>query len=447
MIQKKCHLITTFFTEHFDFDKNSLKILIFENDNQDLPDKSLFSKKVNEKIIYNILEEKLFNYKNKIKKESKNEIISNFFSKFLEENQNILPSYFKNTVDDINQPNYEDFLFSINNKIDKIFFNFIEPYLSLNYKISIILNLKNNTTNISKNNNNSLVIYNSFRKRINIRKIYYMYNYNNYININEIISSIMSTKFHSIDKLNSLFQIKAINYIINSDSYFLFFISELYKSIYKKVTKRNNNNKFTDYPKFTIKIEEGKRYTKEDFLILQKSFEKKEEQKENKNKSNKKNLNDNEKIQYKLCKYDTDFEYDNNYFPFKSVYYLNGKEYKPQEIFKDYLVESKAWGFGKYVYKVPSKNLTLKGYKLKNLKISEVDNFINIYDFIFTIKNIDENNTIIIEKNDISELLKPYSKEEIFNSLLNKNFHYKCDEEEQDKIDDIIKGYLKIKFN
>ena len=65
-----------------------------------------------------------------------------------------------------------------------------------------------------------------------------MYNYNNYINLNEMISAIKGIQYHSNNELNSLFQIKAINYIINGDSYFVNFISELYKSVYKKVIKR-----------------------------------------------------------------------------------------------------------------------------------------------------------------------------------------------------------------
>ena len=182
----------------------------------------------------------------------------------------------------------------------------------------------------------------------------------------------------------------------------------------KKLDYELLNNK-----KFKIKIEKGKNYSNEDFYILQKNLEPIEEkkEKEHKDKSNNKSLKYNEKVSNKLGKY---VKYDNNYYLFKSNYYLNEEEYKPLKI--------------------------KSNYARKKYKILEDNNFINVYDLIFTIKAIDKNNTKLIEKNDISEILKPYSKEETFNSLLNKHFYYKVNEEEKDKINNIIKKYLKIIF-
>ena len=231
----------------------------------------------------------------------------------------------------------------------------------------------------------------------------------------------MKTQYHSNNILNSSFQIKAINYIINGDSYFSNFIFELYKSSFNKVIKRYPHYNNIDYKKFRIKIEKGKIYTLND-LSLEKGIEKKEQilEKDNKDNSGKKALKPREKIQYKLCKYDTDYEYSNNYVPFKQIYYFNGKEFKHQE-FKDI-------------------------YKRKKFKISEVNNFNNVYDLIFTVKYVDKDNIIYLEKNDITELLKPYLKEETFISLLNSKFYYKAKEDEEEKIDMIIKDYLKNKF-
>ena len=69
--------------------------------------------------------------------------------------------------------------------------------------------------------------------------------------------------------------------------------------------------------------------------------------------------------------------------------------------------------------------------------------FINVYDLIFTLKNIDENNVIILEQNDIENILENMTDEEM-NFLLNLKFSYKTTDEEL--IRNIpIKSYLKIK--
>ena len=44
-------------------------------------------------------------------------------------------------------------------------------------------------------------------------------------------------------------------------------------------------------------------------------------------------------------------------------------------------------------------------------------------------KKIDKNNIIILYKNDINEILKPYNDQEVFNSLLNEDFSFKTSEE------------------
>ena len=74
---------------------------------------------------------------------------------------------------------------------------------------------------------------------------------------------------------------------------------------------------------------------------------------------------------------------------------------------------------------------------------------IEIKDDLFkeNMKEIDQNNTIIIQMNDISEILKHYSKEETFNSLVNNHFCYIINEEEEKKMIGIIKKYIKSIFN
>ena len=51
-----------------------------------------------------------------------------------------------------------------------------------------------------------------------------------------------------------------------------------------------------------------------------------------------------------------------------------------------------------------------------------------------------------MEKNDISEILKPYSESDIFNSLLNQNFSFKTEEETNVDMTP-IQLYLKNKIN
>ena len=347
-----------------------------------------------------------------IKEEKQKKEIFNVFEQFLEENQNLIASFFKETSNKCNQPNYDDCIYAIKSKINEIVFNLLEPCLSLNYKI------------------NSLVIKNSsFKKKFNYRKILTQ-NYNNYIiNLDEIMNSIKKTKYHSDSKLNSLFQIKAFNYIINNNSKFVLFILELYKTLYEKKKKLNYEFNINENikEKFEIKIEKGEKYTKNDFDILKKKKEENIKKIKEIKDSKKSQLKHKEKVQYKLCKYDTDIEYNDNIFPFEASYYYNGKQLKNQEIIKF--------------------NIHNNGKKRKKHYLPSTNDFINIYDLIFTVKNIDESNIITLEQNDISEILENYSDKETFNSLLNQNFSIKTEEEL--KIDTTsIKLYLKgNKFN
>ena len=253
--------------------------------------------------------------------------------------------------------------------------------------------------------------------------------YNIYIDLNDMIFSIMNTKYHSNEELNSVFQKNAINYIMNRNSSFALFIYELFYLYNKALIEKSGENNLSEIIKnkdiFTVKVKEGKKYTKDDFNLLKKKREetvkKIEEEKIQKEKENNpviKELKHGKKVQYKLCKFDIDVNYDNIFFPFKSVYYINGKEFKPQD-------------FNKMDRSIFKYNKT-------------ISNFINVYDLIFTVKYIDNNNIIILEKNDISEILKPYSEKEIFYSLLKQNFS--CESQDDENIDVTpIKEYLKNK--
>ena len=78
-----------------------------------------------------------------------------------------------------------------------------------------------------------------------------IFKYETYIDFSELISSIKKTRFHNDDKLNSLFQVRAINYIINGDSLINIFIHELINNlsyIDKKYIKILTNYKIKVFP-------------------------------------------------------------------------------------------------------------------------------------------------------------------------------------------------------
>ena len=404
----------------------------------------LINNKLKEKDIYSLLICNSLGFNFEIKDEIQKQNILNLFNPFLEENQNLISSYLQETSIDCFEPNYENCVKLIQSKINKIFFNFLEPCLSMNYFIEErIKNEKSITksqTSISIKEFNELRFGLRRRRRFKIvrkkeldkEKTSNKIIYNIYIDLNDIISSITNTKYHSNEELNFIFQKSAINYIINENSYFSLFIYELfylYNRVYiEKTGEVNFLEKIKSGEIFTVKVKEGKKYTKDDFNTLKrkleqmvKKIEKEKIQKEMGNKPAINELKHGKKVQYKLCKFDTDIKYDNIYFPFKSIYRLNGKEIKPQEFIEKY-----------------RKNRTFHKYK------NTISNFINVYNLIFTVKNVDNNNIITLEKNDISEILKPYSEKEIFYSLLNQNFSYKSQDEENIDITP-IKEFLKNK--
>ena len=348
----------------------------------------IINDKLNEKDIFYIITN-IFGYNLEIENEDKKEEIFELFTPLIKENQELISSYFKNSFEDYLQPEYFTLLFLIKSKINKIIFNSIGSSISLNKKINKILS-----------DDKKAFLVSSVEK------------YNNYINLNEIIISIMSTKYHSNANLNSLFQIKAINYIINDNSDFNYFMIELYKALKDKKEKNKEIEKESLFGHFVIKLEQGKKYTKNDFNILQKKredfIEKKLREKEIiKDKAYIPELKHGQKVQYKLCKFDSDIKYDNNYFPFESIYYINKKKHKPkgEKFFNNFYLQKKKHYF------------------------ENISKFINVYDLIFNVKKIDKNNIIILYKNDINEILKPYNDQEVFNSLLNEDFSFKTSEE------------------
>ena len=92
--------------------------------------------KLNEEDILSLFLDVNTFYNIEIKDEKLKKEIFKICIPFLEENKNLIASYFKETSDKCNQPNYHILLGLIKNKINKIIFNLIESCLSLNFQLN-----------------------------------------------------------------------------------------------------------------------------------------------------------------------------------------------------------------------------------------------------------------------------------------------------------------------
>ena len=63
------------------------------------------------------------------------------------------------------------------------------------------------------------------------------FKYVNYIDFRKLLESIRNTRFHNNDNLNSLFHVRAINYILNGDSLLNIFINEIIKDQNNSISK------------------------------------------------------------------------------------------------------------------------------------------------------------------------------------------------------------------
>ena len=270
-------------------------------------------------------------------------IIFKMFIPFLNDNKDLICSYIRDTAKDCSQPNFEDFIFFIKSKIDNIIFNYLNPCLTFNYFLGIYCQ---NETFFSTSK------------------------YNNYIDFNNFLSKIKNTRYHSSDNLNTLFKIKAINYIIRGDSLIRYFLEGVYEFIYKKKnkyrkykTKRGINNKFT------IEIINGKKYNLSD--IMKKTEKKKK---------------------LKLLKYKPPDKPNKN---------------DKVSLFIDILASPKR----KYISHSKRKHF-----------YNQKENYINLFDLMFSPGSVNDNKIITLKQNDISELIKYYSEIGKFESLLYYNF-------------------------
>ena len=331
---------------------------------------------------------------------------------FLAKNKDYICKYLENTAFNINQPNYNDCANKMMEKIMNVLYNYIYPCIVFN---NLLFHFCDNNF------------------------------FHNYVDFTELISSIKQTKFID-DDLNSAFQIQAINYLIYSDSNLNLFLFELFDKICKKFKKKK---KYEIKECFKIKVEEGGK----------KNFELIKRKKSNLNDSNLSDISSiisNNSIKGKKLKLKKIPDFINSKKKmFFSIVSLNPK--KRQKIptincsthISGNFVGSTMGNIYKEVFKrsifISTKKdfldekcnniITKKEMKRKHVK------YISIFEYIFTIQSVDNEKIIHICKNDISEILRTFSKKEDFISLLNnkclieKNWYLKFD------LDDIKISY------
>ena len=415
--------------------------LTYQNEDDKHKDNQLYliNKAINDKNI-NYIYELLFSNQ-KISKKDKNlfNAFKPMFEPIFTENKNFIYSYMKETASITNEPNHDNCLYSIKYKFYNFFSNYIFPCLLFNYRLRIFCE------DISY-----------FGKAC----------YKIYINFNEIINSINKTKYHKNKKLNELFKIRAINYVINGDSTFRLQIEELYKFI-----KNKEKGAITD--NFIVKVLDGKEVKNEfnklkmtldnnnyinDFLYSSRLKPIKANNINNEIKTKKKL-----KLKLKIGEHDSrnSMIKENIYF---STYKKNNYKRKnvPSLSYEGY-VPSIQFIVGKtkgMIFNDVFRNEYLKrDIKVKNLlnniglnehpkkkypgrrHFDYREKFVNVFDLMFSIKSISKNE-IVVYQNDISSVLEEYYEPNIFISLLNYGFHDKKEKEVQLNME-IIEKYIK----
>ena len=175
--------------------------------------------------------------------------VDNNNEEFFEKYKFAISSYCKLTATNILEPQLENFLNWIKMQFYEFFYQNLYPIISFNYRLFLyhynirLLYFKSNynsdlDTSIIVNSLNQKGIYipKSFTSNKNLMKFVYEVNeskfnfeYINFLDLTGIFKSIRNTRFHEDDNLNSLFQVRAINYILNGDSLLNIFISDLFQ--------------------------------------------------------------------------------------------------------------------------------------------------------------------------------------------------------------------------
>lgn len=372
------------------------------------------------------------------------------FELFLEKNKNFFQIYLQNTASYSNRPLFYNCLNSMIDKL-KIWFNsYIFPSLYVNNSIFIFCEKS------GKDGYNSDIFNDNLFS-------YYNAKYKNYIDFSPLIIDIVNTKFHKDDNLNELFKERAINYIINNDSNLRLFIEEIYATIKCKILSKNG--KFREKglninESFIIKIEKGKSISNSEFKELKMIEENRLKKGMNFNLKEikiKPDIKKNKKIKLKLKtdKATTNTSvfygvYKKNIFKRKNIPNSRYSGFIPslpfsvglsnsQIISQDFGNEFMLVNKSKNNFYISNKESNTKIFQSK-MHIKNTESFVNVFDLIYTVKNIGKNQ-IIVNKNNISNALDNYSDPKMFIKLINYVFPHKNDEDV--KIDfNMIKDFV-----
>ena len=313
------------------------------------------------------------------------------FQLYMKKNNDYICKYLERTAFDLYQPNYNDCRTLMIDNIKQIIFNYLYPSILFNQLLFVFC------------------LNNAFQ---------------NYVDFSEIISSIKETKFHSNENLNVSFQIKAINYLIDNRSNLYLFLLELFDKILKKSHKKK---KFEIKECFRIKVEKE---NKSKFELIKRGENNSEISDIHSIISNMSLNSKKKKFKLKTI----DFVNSKNKLFFSIVSINNMKRKVPTinrgmhiprsndypgttigNIYKEVFNKSLIIHNKPLFYQEMTKNNPVKREKKSNIKL------INVFEYIFTIKSVDNKKIIHISQNDISEILRNYSDEEAFKELLNKN--------------------------
>ena len=325
------------------------------------------------------------------------------FEPFYQKYINYIQSFFNNILEVKIYQSYQQFEFELISQFKNYFDTYVYPTIIYNRNLSVFLN--------------NLISYEDLEK-IDNDEIY--------VNFSELIKSIENNKYHENQKFDALIKQKAINYVINGNSNINFFIQELYTIIYNKVNKTDNifnTNKKNVREYFSIKIESGKKFDINDAKeILTKIDLNKKKYKEAKKCGI--FVKPNSKFFYSIVcvnpfkRESLPLDFDGN-IPFKNLRVGKTHENNLLHAFYNYTMTK-------------DKNVFLKGIK-KNRKTAkkfykENSDFVNAFELMFSVKGV-ENNVIILQRNDVSKILKNYSNdEESFSRFLNHNFNERKNE-------------------
>ena len=368
--------------------------------------------KITEQKMNTILEKMCFTIKNE-SDQKKLDGTLDILNSFLAQNKDYICKYLENTAFNISQPNYDDCVIKMMEKMINVLYNYIYPCIAFN---------------------NSLFHFcdNNF--------------FHNYVDFTELISSIKQTKFINDNNLNSAFQIQAINYLIYSDSNLKLFLFELFDKICKKFKKKK---KYEIKECFKIKVEQGGNN----------NFEPLKRKKSNLNDSNLSDISSiisNNSIKGKKLKLKKNPDFVNS----KKKMFFSIVSLNPQKRQKIPIVNCSTHVPGNLVgstlgniYKEVFKRSIIISTK-KDFHYEKCDNFIvkrknkrkhlkyiSIFEYIFTIKSVDNEKLIHICKNDISEILRTFSKKDDFISLLNNKGMMEKDWNLKFDLDDIQISY------